>query len=57
MSPVDIEVIIDNAVDDMLSSIFEEHFTTRQQIDTALTYLKEKINNYETDDFEDLIDD
>ncbi len=57
MTPIDIEEIIDNAVNDMLTSIFEEHFTTKQQIETAITYLQEKISGYEADDFEEYIQD
>lgn len=57
MSPVDIEAIIDSAIDEIVATAFEEHFTTKKEIKHALDYLKEKLNDLETEDFEDLIED
>jgi uncharacterized protein YfcZ (UPF0381/DUF406 family) len=57
MSPVDIEAIIDNGIDEIVATAFEEHFTTKKEIQHALDYLKERINSLETEDFEDLIED
>jgi uncharacterized protein YfcZ (UPF0381/DUF406 family) len=57
MTPIDIEEIIDNAVNEMLTSVFEEGFSTKQQVELALTYLREKIEKFEADDFEDYLTD
>jgi len=57
MTPIDIEEIVDNAVNEMLTAIFEEGFSTEQQIEVALTHLQEKIKKFNVEDFEEYLKD
>jgi|688.fasta_scaffold847012_3 hypothetical protein len=53
----EIESIVDHALDETLSEIFENEFRTYEDIEYALEYLRNKVDELEADDFEDCITD
>ena len=51
----EIESLIEHAMDDVVSQVFENEFASLEDLEYAIEYLKEKINDLEAEDFEDSI--
>jgi len=51
----EIESLIEHALDDIISQVFENQFASLSDLEYAIDYLKEKINDLEAEDFEDSI--
>ena len=51
----EIESLIEHAMDDVVSQVFENEFAKLEDLEYAIEYLKEKINDLEAEDFEDSI--
>jgi hypothetical protein len=51
----EIECFVDTALEDSLFEIFKNEFCSFKEIEYALTYLKEKVQELEAEDFEDSI--
>ncbi len=49
----EIESIIDHALDETLIQIFENEFKNSKDIEYALDYLRQKVDDLEAEDFED----
>jgi hypothetical protein len=48
----EIESIVDHALDETLNEIFENEFRNVKDIEYALEYLRQKVDELEADDFE-----
>ncbi len=48
----EIESIVDHALDETLTEIFENEFKSIKDIEYALEYLRSKIDDLEAEDFE-----
>lgn len=53
----EIESLIEHAIDDIISEVFENQFAKIEDVEYAVDYLKSKINDIEAEDFEDSIED
>ena len=53
----EIEVIIEEVVESIILDTFESNFTNINEIEFALSVLKDRIQNLEIEDFEHLLDD
>lgn len=53
----EIESLIEHAIDDIVSEIFENSFAKFTDVEYAVEYLKTKINEIEAEDFEDSVED
>jgi hypothetical protein len=51
----EIEALVEHAMDDLISEVFENQFSKIEDLEYAIEYLKSKINDLEADDFEDSI--
>jgi ribosome maturation factor RimP len=51
----EIEAIIEDVVENIIFEVFDNNFTTIDEIDFALEVLKDRIQNLDVDDFEHLI--
>lgn len=51
----EIECFVDTALEDALFEIFKNEFYSFKEIEHALEYLKEKVQNLEAEDFEDSV--
>jgi hypothetical protein len=51
----EIECFVDTALEDALFEIFKNEFHSFKEIEHALEYLKEKVQNLEAEDFEDSV--
>jgi hypothetical protein len=51
----EIECFVDTALEDSLFEIFKNEFYSFKEVEYALTYLKEKVQELEAEDFEDSI--
>lgn len=51
----EIESLIEHALDDIVSQVFENQFACIEDLEYAVDYLKEKINDLEAEDFEDSV--
>lgn len=51
----EIESIVEHALDETLSEIFENEFRTYEDVEYAIEYLRQKVDELEADDFEDSI--
>jgi len=49
----EIESIVDHALDETLNEIFENEFKDLKDIEYALEYLRQKVDELEAEDFED----
>jgi hypothetical protein len=49
----EIESIVDHALDETLSQIFENEFRDIKDIEYALEYLRQKVDELEAEDFEE----
>jgi len=49
----EIEAIVDHALDETLNEIFENEFKDLKDIEYALEYLRQKIDELEAEDFEE----
>lgn len=49
----EIEAIVDHAIDETLTEIFETEFCNIKDIEYALNYLRQKVDELEATDFED----
>jgi len=49
----EIESIVDHALDETLAEIFDNEFSTSKDIEYALNYLRQKVDELEAEDFED----
>jgi hypothetical protein len=49
----EIEAIVDHALDETLSQIFENEFRNIKDIEYALEYLRQKVDELEAEDFEE----
>jgi len=49
----EIESIVDHALDETLAQIFDNEFSTPKDIEYALNYLRQKVDELEAEDFED----
>jgi len=49
----EIESIVDHALDETLNEIFENEFKDLKDIEYALEYLRQKIDELEAEDFEE----
>lgn len=52
----EIESLIEHAIDDIISEVFENQFAKIEDVEYAVDYLKSKINDIEAEDFEDSIE-
>jgi len=52
----EIESIIEHTLDDIIAMVFENQFSSIKDIEYAIEYLKEKVNDLEAEDFEDCIE-
>jgi hypothetical protein len=52
----EIESLIEHAIDDIISEVFENQFAKIEDVEYAVAYLKAKINDIEAEDFEDSIE-
>ena len=52
----EIESLIENAIDAIISEVFENQFAKIEDVEYAVDYLKSKINDIEAEDFEDSIE-
>jgi hypothetical protein len=52
----EIESLIENAIDGIISEVFENQFAKIEDVEYAVEYLKSKINDIEAEDFEDSIE-
>jgi hypothetical protein len=51
----EIESLIEHAMDDVIAHVFENEFASLEDLEYAVDYLKEKINDLEAEDFADSI--
>jgi hypothetical protein len=51
----EIESLVEHAMDDIISQVLENEFASLEDLEYAIEYLKEKINDLEAEDFEDSI--
>jgi len=51
----EIESLIEHAMDDIIAQVFENEFAKLEDIEYAVEYLKEKINDLEAEDFEEFV--
>jgi len=49
----EIESIVDHALDETLTEIFNNEFSASKDIEYALNYLRTKVDELEAEDFED----
>ncbi len=49
----EIESVIDHALDETLTEIFNNEFNNLKDIEYALNYLRQKVDELEAEDFED----
>ena len=49
----EIEAIVDHALDETLTEIFNNEFSSSKDIEYALEYLRRKVDELEAEDFED----
>jgi hypothetical protein len=49
----EIEAIVDHALDETLTEIFDNEFSTPKDIEYALNYLRQKVDELEAEDFEE----
>jgi hypothetical protein len=49
----EIESIVDHALDETLTEIFDNEFRDLKDIEYALEYLRQKVDELEAEDFED----
>lgn len=49
----EIESIVDHALDETLTEIFQNEFKDAKDIEYALEYLRQKVDELEAEDFED----
>ena len=49
----EIESIVDHALDETLTEIFENEFRDLNDIEYALDYLRQKVDELEAEDFQD----
>jgi hypothetical protein len=49
----EIESIVDHALDETLTEIFNNEFNTPKDVEYALNYLRQKVDELEAEDFED----
>jgi hypothetical protein len=49
----EIESIVDHALDETLAEIFDNEFSDLKDIEYALEYLRQKVDELEAEDFED----
>lgn len=49
----EIESIVDHALDETLTEIFQNEFKDVKDIEYALEYLRQKVDELEAEDFED----
>ena len=49
----EIESIVDHALDETLTEIFDNEFRDFKDIEYALEYLRQKVSELEADDFEE----
>ena len=49
----EIEAIIDHALDETLTEIFNNEFSSPKDIEYALEYLRRKVDELEAEDFEE----
>jgi len=52
----EIESLIEHAIDDIISEVFENQFAKIEDVEYAVEFLKAKINDIEAEDFEDSVD-
>jgi hypothetical protein len=55
LSKNEIECLVDTAFDDAILEIFKNQFSNFKEIEYAVDYLKEKIQDLEPEDFEDSV--
>lgn len=53
----EIESLIEHAIDDIISEVFENQFAKIEDVEYAVEFLKAKINDIEAEDFEDSVED
>ena len=51
----EIESLIEHTMDDIIAQVFENEFANLEDLEYAVDFLKEKINDLEAEDFEDSI--
>jgi hypothetical protein len=51
----EIESLVEHAMDDIIAQVLENEFAKLEDLEYAIEYLKEKINDLEAEDFEDSI--
>jgi hypothetical protein len=51
----EIESLVEHAMDDIIAQVLENEFAKLEDLEYAIDYLKEKINDLEAEDFEDSI--
>jgi len=51
----EIECFVDTAIDEAIFEIFKNQFSSMKEIEYAVDYLKEKIQDVDPEDFEDSI--
>ena len=49
----EIECFVDNAIEDVILEIFKNQFSSFKEIEYAVEYLQEKIQELDPEDFED----
>jgi hypothetical protein len=49
----EIESIVDHALDETLTEIFNNEFRSHKDVEYALEYLRQKVNELDADDFEE----
>jgi hypothetical protein len=55
LSKNEIECFVDTAIDDTIFEIFKNQFSSMKEIEYAVDYLKEKIQDMDPEDFEDSV--
>jgi hypothetical protein len=55
LSKNEIECFVDAAIDDAILEIFKNQFYSFKEIEYAVDYLKEKIQDMDPEDFEDSV--
>jgi hypothetical protein len=51
----EIESLVEHAMDDIIAQVLENEFAKLEDLEYAIDYLKEKINDLEAEDFADSI--
>jgi hypothetical protein len=52
-SKTEIECFVDNAVEEVVLEIFKNEFSSFKELEYAIEYLQEKIQELDAEDFED----